>query len=242
MKKFLIIEDDPEDRELIVRLLQKEFSDSEFVNVFRQRDFDEAITRYNFDAVITEYRLGWTDGLRLLKRIKERLPYTPVIMVTHTRSEEIVVEGMKSGLSDFILKKYPHLLPATVKESIEKTKLLKMYDERNQKYNSLMNNAVEAISIMDVNGNLLEANKKAECFTEYTKEELIRLNFIQLFPKEKRKKVFAAFKEWIERGSGSISNVQIQRKDGKKVPVDITGSVIEYSGKKRDSGNHQRYH
>lgn len=232
MKKFLIIEDDPEDRELIVRLLQKEFSDSEFVNVFRQRDFDEAITRYNFDAVITEYRLGWTDGLRLLKRIKERLPYTPVIMVTHTRSEEIVVEGMKSGLSDFILKKYPHLLPATVKESIEKTKLLKMYDERNQKYNSLMNNAVEAISIMDVNGNLLEANKKAECFTEYTKEELIRLNFIQLFPKEKRKKVFAAFKEWIERGSGSISNVQIQRKDGKKVPVDITGSVIEYSGKK----------
>src|SRR5574337_638043 len=105
--KFLITDDNSVDRELIVRLLQKEFRDSEFVNVIQQRDFDEAITHYDFDAVITEYCLSWTDGLWILKRIKERFPYIPVIMVTNTKREEIIMEGMKSGLSDFILKKYP---------------------------------------------------------------------------------------------------------------------------------------
>lgn len=230
--KFLIIDDNPADREIIVRLLQKEFYSSEFITVLQQKDFDEVITHFGFDVVITEYSLSWADGLWILRKVRERLPYIPVVMVTSTGREEIIIEGMKSGLSSFVLKKQIHLLPATVKEGIERAKLLKTHDEINQKYRSLMNDASEVISVIDTEGNLLEISKKAESLTGYTKKELIHMNLVQLFPKKETDRVITAFNEGVQKGSWSISNVHFLKKDGRKVPVDITGNIIEYSGKR----------
>ena len=224
--KFLIIDDNPTDQKLITWTLQKKFKDSEFVHVLQQNDFHEAIIRGDFDVVITECFLGWTDGLQILKKIKERFPYLPVIMVTNTKSEEFVTEGMKFGLSNFILKTNLDILPAAVEERLEKLKLLKMYDEAR----SLMNNASDAIFLTDMEGDLQEVNKKAEELTGYTKEELIHMNFTQLHPKEDIERVSSAFKEGVEKGSGSISDVLLLRKDDKKLYVDITGSVIEHAG------------
>ena len=44
------------------------------------------------------------DGLRLLRRIRERLPHVPVILITGWGSIELAVEGMKAGAKDFITK------------------------------------------------------------------------------------------------------------------------------------------
>ncbi|SFC18515.1 sigma-54-dependent transcriptional regulator [Spirosoma endophyticum] len=44
------------------------------------------------------------DGLRLLRRIRERLPNVPVILITGWGSIDLAVEGMKAGGKDFITK------------------------------------------------------------------------------------------------------------------------------------------
>ncbi|UFH53443.1 sigma-54 dependent transcriptional regulator [Spirosoma sp. KNUC1025] len=44
------------------------------------------------------------DGLRLLRRIRERLPVVPVILITGWGSIDLAVEGMKAGARDFITK------------------------------------------------------------------------------------------------------------------------------------------
>lgn len=230
--KFLIIDGNPADQEVIGWILQKEFCDSEFVNVINHKDFDEAITRCDYDAIIIEYCLGWADGMLILKRIKERLPYVPVVMVSNTRNEEIIGKELKSGLSNFILRKHLYCLPAIIKESVERVRLLKMCDETNQKYYSLMNEASEVIALFDTEGNLREVSKTAEKLTGYTKEELTRMNFVQLFTKEEIDKVITTFKEGIQKGSWALKNIHIQKKDGRNVSVDITGSMIEYSDKR----------
>lgn len=56
--KFLLIDDSPSDRERILRVLEEEFRGSEFVEVTRPGDLDEAIARGGFDLVLTEYRKG----------------------------------------------------------------------------------------------------------------------------------------------------------------------------------------
>jgi len=122
--KILMIDDSPYDRALIQRRVQKEFQDAEFVEVIRRTDLDEALTQTNFDLALTDYRLQWTDGLWLLRTIKANMPTLPVIMVTDTGSEEIATEGMKAGLSDYVLKRELHRLPLAIKESLEKTRLL----------------------------------------------------------------------------------------------------------------------
>src|SRR5437588_8896700 len=127
--KFLIIDDNPADRELIVRKLRKEFANTEFVELGRQAELDEAIGQDNYDIILTDYQLNWTNGLWVLKKVKERYPDVPVVMFTGTGSEEVAVEGMKSGLSNYVLKKHLDHLPFAIRESLEKAKLRKQYDE-----------------------------------------------------------------------------------------------------------------
>ena len=43
-------------------------------------------------------------------------------------SEEVAVEGMKAGLSNYVLKKHLDHLPFAIRESLEKAKLRKQYD------------------------------------------------------------------------------------------------------------------
>lgn len=44
------------------------------------------------------------DGIRLLRRLRERLPNVPVILITGWGSIDLAVEGMKAGAKDFITK------------------------------------------------------------------------------------------------------------------------------------------
>jgi two-component sensor histidine kinase/FixJ family two-component response regulator len=130
--KFLIVDDNPVDRELIVRQLRREFPDAEFVEVCRRQTFEEAITQQDFDAVLTDYQLHWTDGLWVVTILHEHMPGVPIIMFTDSGAEEIAVDGMKAGLSDYVLKRDPHRLPVAVKESLEKAKLRKAHEEAMQ--------------------------------------------------------------------------------------------------------------
>jgi signal transduction histidine kinase len=123
--RFLVIDDSPYDRELIIRKLQDEFRDATFVEIGRQADFEEAMAQNDFDAVLVDYGLKWTNGLEILKKHRARFPDLPIVMVTDTGSEEVAAEGMKAGLSDYVLKRHLQRLPFAVKESLEKAKLLK---------------------------------------------------------------------------------------------------------------------
>lgn len=96
----------------------------------------------------------------------------------------------------------------------------------------LWNYASDAIFILNGDGDLLNINKKGESLTGYTREELINMNFIQLLPPEVGEKIATAFREDIQKGSEFVKDISIVRKDKKIIPVDITGNVIEYSGKR----------
>jgi two-component sensor histidine kinase/ActR/RegA family two-component response regulator len=126
---FLIVDDNPGDRELIVRYLRREFPEDVFVEVFRRQEFEDALACGGIDVVFTDYQLHWTDGLWILRKCQEHWPHTPVIMFTDTGGEEIAVEGMKAGLSDYLLKSHPFRLPVAVKESLEKIRLRQAHEE-----------------------------------------------------------------------------------------------------------------
>ncbi len=100
-----------------------------------------------------------------------------------------------------------------------------------EKYRALTSDAGDAIVLIDTKGNILEANKKAEEIFGYTKEEVLNAHFTRFIPKEGLERTGAAFKETVKKGSGSLIDGVVLRKDGKTVSVDITASVIKYAGK-----------
>jgi PAS domain S-box-containing protein len=100
-----------------------------------------------------------------------------------------------------------------------------------------MEHASDAILLADMQGNIIAANRKAEGFFGYTKEELLHMHYTQLHPMPELGRTIAAFKEIIQENTGHLSTGFIQRKDGNRIPVDITGSVIEYAGEKIVQGS-----
>ena len=126
--KILVIDDNPDDRGLITRHLQKEFQEIKITMVKDEKEFNYAIENENFDLVITDYIFYWSDGLTVLKKIKTMFPNMPVIMFTGTGNEEVAVEAMKAELDDYIIKSPKHFtrLAVSINKVLERYKEKKM--------------------------------------------------------------------------------------------------------------------
>lgn len=117
----MLIDDDPNDRTLVIRALKKDFPEVVVEEIIDAGELDKALDEHNFDLVITDYHLYWTNGIKNLRAIKARYPDCPVIMFTGTGTEEVAVEAMKAGLDDYVLKSPKHFgrLPATIRSSLD---------------------------------------------------------------------------------------------------------------------------
>jgi PAS domain S-box-containing protein len=98
------------------------------------------------------------------------------------------------------------------------------------KYRSLIDNASEGILLFDLDGNIREANREMQKMLGYDKGELLHLRFSAIHPPDEMGRVNIAFEEYVRAGKGSLLNSWLQRRDGSKVPVDITASKVEYAG------------
>lgn len=107
--KVLLVDDNPDDRALVVRELHKEAAAVTTVEIADQIAFERAINSDDFDLVITDFHLRWTTGLEILKQVLVRHPDLPVIMFTGTGTEDVAVEAMRLGLADYVVKNPNHM-------------------------------------------------------------------------------------------------------------------------------------
>jgi DNA-binding NtrC family response regulator len=131
--RFLIIDDDPEDRACIIRILQNGFPGAPCVEVSRKSDLNTALAHRTFDLVITESRLQWINALKLLRTIKSFLPHTPIVWVSQQIDEEGLLAGIKSGLSDVVWKKHLRRLGTVVSEILERARAAQEHEQTIQR-------------------------------------------------------------------------------------------------------------
>ena len=159
--RILLIDDNYDDRLLIAHALEQEFAEVQLQQVFRAQDLELALSSRQFDLVITDYELRWTDGLTVVGAIKSLYPDCPVIMFTASGTQEIAVEAMKLGLDDYILKSAHHYvrLPAAVKLALEKVETQRKVAGLESRLQTLLDNLNVGIYRLGMGGVLLEANK-----------------------------------------------------------------------------------
>ncbi|MGZ4824557.1 MAG: sensor histidine kinase [Terriglobales bacterium] len=113
--RVLFVEDSRADIELSCKELQRDGFDVQVDATDRQQDFTRFIAQHDYDIVITDYGLpGWT-GLDAIRILRETGRQTPVILLTGSLGDQMAVQCIKAGASDYVLKENLTHLPHAIK-------------------------------------------------------------------------------------------------------------------------------
>ncbi len=160
MVSILLIDDNPDDRLLAIRELNKAFADLLIEQITDAPSYEQILAVGNFDLVVTDYRLRWNDGIAVLRAIKARYPAIPVVMFTNSGNEEVAVEAMKAGLDDYVIKSPKHYfrLPVAVRSALEQAQQRQALKEAETRYSELFDRVPVGLYRITLEGQILEAN------------------------------------------------------------------------------------
>lgn len=100
--KILVIDDDTAFCVMLKTFLQKKGFD--VTNAFNGQEAEEEINKQIFDVVLTDLRLPDSDGLKILKLVKETSLDTQVILMTGYTDIKTAVDAIKTGAFDYVGK------------------------------------------------------------------------------------------------------------------------------------------
>ena len=104
LRRILHLEDNATDAELIQATLEGEGVQVELTRVEAEDDFVGALKRGRFDLILADYTLPTFDGLSALRIAQQHAPDVPFVFVSGTLGEDIAIEALKTGATDYVLK------------------------------------------------------------------------------------------------------------------------------------------
>lgn len=116
--RILHLEDNEVDHILVVELLRSNGLYCDFLVARDQAEFSNALAQKPFDLIISDYSLPSFDGMSALNLAHKQQPDTPFIFFSGTIGEEIAVESLKQGATDYVLKQKPTRLVAAVRRAL----------------------------------------------------------------------------------------------------------------------------
>lgn len=105
MIEVLYVDNDPVLLDSVRHFLERE-KDIRIHTAVTDKEALELLNTVPLDAIITDHDPAKTDGLRLLKTVREKSLTHPFIIFAGAGSEEIVIEALNCG-ADYFLKKGP---------------------------------------------------------------------------------------------------------------------------------------
>jgi signal transduction histidine kinase/CheY-like chemotaxis protein len=102
--RILYLEDDPRDAELVQETLANDGISCHVTRVETEADFVASLEQGGFDLILADYTLPSFDGLSALKIAQRDWPHLPLIFVSGTLGEEVAIEALKIGATDYVFK------------------------------------------------------------------------------------------------------------------------------------------
>jgi signal transduction histidine kinase/CheY-like chemotaxis protein len=111
--RILLLEDDPGDADLIQGLLEADGFICEVSRVQTRAEFVAALEKPEIDLILADHKLPSFDGFSALNLASSARPDLPFIFVSGSLGEELAIEALKIGATDYVLKtRLSRLVPA----------------------------------------------------------------------------------------------------------------------------------
>ncbi len=233
--RLLVIEDDAHDAELEIMALEEAGYTCQWERVETRADFLAAVTTKRYDVILADYNLPAFDGLTALKLLQAHQIDLPFILVSGKMGEEIAIESLKAGATDYILKQRLSRLGLAVKRALREKEEQRQrrqaemsLRESELQLRSVLDSAVDGIIIIDDRGRIQSFNQAAEKDFGYRADEVIGQNVTMLMTapdQDTHDEYMTRYRKTDEKHIIGIGREVIgRRKDGSTIPIELSVS------------------
>ncbi len=180
-----------------------------------------------------------TDGIEVLKKVKEISPDTMVIIFTAHADLSSAIDAIRFDADDYLTKPYEvdelYFKVANCLQKLEYQRKMKATEkalrESEKNFRALAENANDGILIAVGKGGHVYANRRLSQITGYSDYELLQISIRKLVSPDNFKKINENYKKRLEGKSVPISyEINILHKKGKMVPAEVTGARTVWQG------------
>lgn len=239
--RILNLEDEASITDVVKAILTADGFTPTIVRVETRAQFEKEIGKDNYDIILADYRLPDFDGIAALKIAREKAPLVPFIFFSGSLGEELAIESLRNGATDYVLKNKPNRLASAVRralrerrERVEREAVQRKLQESELKFRSIFESAHDAIILTDENGNIISWNRGAELIFDYRTDEIIGKSLALIIPREYRRLHQQGLQRFLKTGEAHVigKTVEIKgvKKNGSKFPVELSLSHWETGG------------
>lgn len=220
--RILHLEDDPDYRDLVHSLLEKEGFEVESVLAGNRAEFEAALEPDRFDIILADYLLPAYSGLEALCAARQRCPETPFLLVSGTIGEQAAIESLRTGATDYVLKHWPErLVPAVtraVQEAEERRQRRRIETEltrREKHFRALTENALDVLTILSPGGLFLYNSPSVTRVTGYEPKDLTGQSAFGLIHPEDLPRVLQGFDRGLRHPDQTVTlEFRFRHRDG----------------------------
>jgi PAS domain S-box-containing protein len=225
---ILHIEDSLSDVELIGFELSESMPNTTVKHVDNKEDFIEQLSTVEYDLVLSDFNIPGFVGLEIYNEFKKFNFKIPFIFVSGTIGEERVVDILRAGVTDYVLKSNLRKIPIVIDRAINECeseafqiKAEQLIRDNEQKYRGIFEKMNEGLMLSDLNGKITVINPQLCQLIGATTHSLIGVNVNDIIGGE----VIQQLEIQEENGGESSLFIETELITQKKSVVNIFASI-----------------
>ncbi|HUG89092.1 MAG TPA: PAS domain S-box protein [Actinomycetota bacterium] len=136
--RILLLEDEPNDAELVQRALKGLAGTSVIRSAADEPSFLTELEEFRPDIVLADYTLPGFSGTEALEIVRARDPHVPFIFVTGSMGEEVAVDALRAGATDYVLKDRLERLTSATERALAESAERRRAEKAEQRYRLLV--------------------------------------------------------------------------------------------------------
>ncbi len=240
----LHLEDDPLDSQLVQELLREAGLTVRIERVHNLSDFQRALASPELKLILSDYTVPGTSVLDALRLAHSTRPEVPYIFVSGTIGEDLAIECLRRGATDYVLKTGLSRLGPAVRRALREAEeqLRRKQNEQElarttARFNAIISSAMDAIISIDRQQNILLFNPAAERMFGVSAAQALGQNIGRFIPARFRQAHARDVSQFgrtgvSSRNMGHLGSVSGLRDNGDEFPIEASISQVEIQGEK----------
>jgi hypothetical protein len=231
--RVLLVEDSPDDAELVTLAVRRGGFDLTFERVETKEGMRAALAARDWDIVLSDFSMPRFSAPAAYETLREGGYDLPFIIVSGTIGEEVAVASMKLGIQDYLLKtNLARLCPAIereIRESAARGQARERLRRSEERYRQLFEDSPLAMWVYDLETlRIIAVNERAIELYGYDRQEFGSLIVTEILVEEEESRRFYIGGAPPESGEKTFRHL---RKDGSTIFVEASTQDIELDGR-----------